>query len=513
MKAIGRSAGGRRRVAAPVVIALAVGMRTPAAAAQWGERWTRNMVSSATNLPAAFRVDSPEDVAWVAELGHETYGSPIVAGGRVLVGTNNRRPRDARRVGDRGVLMCFDEADGRLLWQLVTPKRTGDVYLDWPGAGLCSPPTVEGDRLWVLDNRGELLCLDAAGLANGNDGPFTEEAALLTPEGEEPVPLGGLDADVIWRLDLKVAAGIYTHDAGHASVLLVGDVAYLNTCNGVDNTHRRIRHPEAATLIAVDARTGRLLARDGERIGPRIVHCQWSSPAMMELAGRPHLVFGGADAVVYMFEALPSPPPESAPVVLRCVARLDLDPGTAKERACEWNGRREAGGPSTIHGMPVCVAGAIFVTVGGDRWWGKREAWLVRVEPSVENGEIQLRERWRYPLVRHCLSTPAVLAGLVFVPDSSGRLHAVDAATGEGVWVRELDGEVSGSPLVADGRVYVGTHRGTLYAWSADRAGRALGETRLDSAIWGTPAAAHGRLYVATMRRLYAVRGPREAAR
>jgi len=230
-------------------------------------------------------------------------------------------------------------------------------------------------------------------------------------------------------------------------------------------------------------------------------------PGAADIAGRRRLIFGGADAVVYVFDALDRPPAE-APVPLQCRARLDLDPSTVKENACEWNGRREAGGPSTIHGMPVWADGGVFVTVGGDRWWGKREAWLVRLDAEASGESLHLRERWRYPLVRHCLSTPAVHGGLVFVPDSSGRLHAADATSGEGVWVRELEGEVSGSPLVADGRVYVGTHRGVLYAWSADREGRCLGETRLDSAIWGTPAAAHGRLYVATMRRLYAARRP-----
>lgn len=493
-----------RHVLSALTLALAVSATSKPA--QWGERWSRNMISRATNLPAAFRPDANHDTTvWVAELGHETYGSPIIAGGRVYIGTNNRRPRDPRRIGDRGVLMCFDAGNGALLWQLVTPKRTGDVYLDWPGAGLCSPPTVEGERLWVLDNRGELLCLDVFGLANGNDGPFQDEAALFTPEGESPVELGDLDADVIWRLDLKETPGIYTHDAGHASVLLDGGIAYLNTCNGVDNTHRRIRRPEAATVIAVDARSGRLLAQDTERIGPRIVHCQWSSPALAEIGGRKRIILGGADAVVYVFDALEQLP-DRPPVVLRYRARLDLDPGTVKENACEWNGRRETGGPSTIHGMPVWADGAVFVTVGGDRWWGKREAWLVRVDVEADGDEVRLRERWRYALVRHCLSTPAVQNGLVFVPDSSGRLHAVDSSDGTRVWVRELAGEVSSSPLVADGRVYVGTHRGILYAWSADREGQLLGETELDSAIWGTPAAADGRLYVATLRRLYCAR-------
>ena len=41
--------------------------------------------------------------------------------------------------------------------------------------------TVDGDRAYVLDNRGVVLCLDVRGMANGNDGPFRDEAAYMTP--------------------------------------------------------------------------------------------------------------------------------------------------------------------------------------------------------------------------------------------------------------------------------------------------------------------------------------------
>ena len=495
--------------AASILLALlsAVAGARGADSPQWGERFTRNMISPETGLPAAFDPSNGTHIAWTAPLGDQTYGSPVIASGCVLVGTNNEVPRDPRRGGDRGVLMCLDESDGRLRWQLAVPKLTGDIYLDWPRAGLCSPPTVEGRRVYVVSNRGELLCLDLDGMANGNDGPFAEEGALLTPEGESRVDAGPLDADVIWRLDLKEAPGIWPHDSTHASVLLDGDLLYLNSGNGVDNTHRRIRRPDASTLIAVDKATGRLVARDGECIGPRIVHCQWSSPSLGEAGGRRRLVLAGADAVVYAFEPLAGPPPAGAPAAaLRRVWRHDLDPGTVKDAACELNGKREAGGPSTIFAMPVFVDGRIYTTVGGDRWWGKREARLVCIDAADADGDGTVALLWQHPLARHCMSTPAVSGGLVFVGDSGRMFHCVDAGTGAGVWEHDLEGEVSGSPLVADGKVYVGTQRGRLYAFAASRDRRILGTTDLGSAIWGTPAAANRTLYVASMKRLHAVR-------
>ncbi len=500
-----------RPVAMAVLTAALFGIAASAPAAdrpQWGERLTRNMVSPETGLVATFDTTTGTHIAWSAALGDQTYGTPVVASGRVLIGTNNEVPRDPRRGGDRGILMCLDEADGRLHWQAAVPKLTEDIYLDWPKAGLCSPPTVEGRRVYVVSNRGELLCLDLDGMGNGNDGPFKDEGALFTPGGVPVVEAGPLDADVIWRTDLKETPGVWTHDSAHASILLDGGLLYLNSGNGVDNTHRKIRRPDAASLIAVDKATGRIIAQDAERIAPRIVHCQWASPSIGEAGGRRLLAFCGADAVVYAFEP-PSGPPwaPGAPAPLRCVWRHDLDPGTVKDAACAMNGKREAGGPSTILAMPVFVGGRIYTTVTGDRWWGKREARLVCIDAADADGDGAVARVWEYPLVRHCMSTPAVAGGLVFVADSGRTMHCVDAAGGSGVWTHELQGEVSGSPLVADGKVYVGTQRGVLHTFAASRDKRVLGETQLDGAIWGSPVAANGTLYVASMRRLFAVRG------
>ena len=82
---------------------------------QWGQAWSRNMVSGEKGLPDSFDPKTGGNVKWVAGLGTETHSTPVVAGGRVYLGTNNGEPRDPRHQGDRGVLMCFEEKTGRLL--------------------------------------------------------------------------------------------------------------------------------------------------------------------------------------------------------------------------------------------------------------------------------------------------------------------------------------------------------------------------------------------------------------
>ena len=92
------------------------------------------MVSGEKNLPVTFDPKTGDNLVWSVELGTETPATPVIARGRVLIGTNNNHPRDPRHQGDRGVLMCFDEKDGRFLWQLVVPEIPGDKYLDRPNA-------------------------------------------------------------------------------------------------------------------------------------------------------------------------------------------------------------------------------------------------------------------------------------------------------------------------------------------------------------------------------------------
>src|SRR5688572_5174791 len=288
-----------------LVVCAAPAWTTAADRPQWGQAWSRNMASDETNLPDTFDPGTGLNIKWSAELGSQSYASPVVASGRVLIGTNNDRPRDARHHGDRAVLLCLAESDGRLLWQFVVPKLSedlGDAYLDWRRVGFASPPSVEGDRAYTLTNRGEVVCLDMNGLADGNAGPFTDEGAHMTPRAAaatRPVAAAANDADIVWVCDLVAQMGVRTHDQVQGSVLVHGDLLYVNTCNGVDGTHRNIPSPAAPSLVVLDKRTGRLVARDGLRLGPNTFHVNWSSPSLGGIGENARIFFGGGDGVCY----------------------------------------------------------------------------------------------------------------------------------------------------------------------------------------------------------------------
>jgi outer membrane protein assembly factor BamB len=463
------------------------------------------MVSDEKDLPETFDPATGRNLKWSVRLGTQAYATPVIAGGKVLVGTNNARPRDPRHKGDRGVLMCFAEADGRFLWQLVVPKLSHVPLADCAGVGIVSPPTVEGDRAYVVSNRNEVLCLDLNGQANGNDGPFRDEGRLMAPRGAEPMEVGPADADIIWRLDLAAEAGVRQHDAAHCSILLHGRHLYVSTSNGVDGTHRHFPAPDAPSLVVLDKATGRLLAADDARIGRRTIHCMWSSPSLGAVGGRTRVFLGGGDGTCYAFEALADSPPAAQPARLKTIWRFDCDPNAPKQDILRYQDNRREG-PSNITGMAVFHEGRIYVAAGGDYWHGKRDTWLKCIDAAGSGDITQTGLVWSCPLESHCLSTPAVRDGLVYIADAGRRVYCLDARTGRPCWTHEMSGGTWGSTLVADGKVYVGTRRGNLWVLAAGRQKRLLATVKLGSAIHATPAAANGVLYVATMTHLYAAR-------
>lgn len=464
---------------------------------QWGQAWTRNLVSSEQRLPDGFDPETKQNVKWVADLGTQAHSTPIIAGGRIFVGTNNANPRDPKHVGDRGVFMCLDEKDGHLLWQLVVPKLEDDKYLDWPEMGMCSEATVEGDRVYLTTNRGEVVCLDVHGMSNGNDG-YQDEGKHMTPRDAAPMTPGPLDADIVWLLDMKEACGIWCHDGAHSSIMIQGEHLYVNTGTGVDNTHRFIRRPEAPSLIVVEKATGKYLARDDEHISPNIFHSTWSSPSFAEIEGKPTIFFCGGNGITYAFEPLDQPAPSGEVLKLTKRWQYDMDPTAPKTQVHRFTQNKQES-PSNIYGMPVIADGKLFVAGGGDVFWGKNKSWLKCVDPR------NAKELWSYELGKHTLTTPTIHDGLVYATDADGTVHCVDAQTGKMVWTHSMNGSFWASAMVADGKIFLGTRKGNWAVLAAGREKKVLCNLELKAPISATATIANGVVYVTTMKQLWAL--------
>ena len=502
---------------------------------QWGGRDGRNMVSDELPLPAVFKPGSKRpdgsgidpgttrNVKWTARLGSHTYGNPTVAGGRVFVGTNDYRlSRPGCKATRGGLVKCFDEATGRLLWQLVVPRYiTTDKLFNFNelNLGVCSSPTVEGDRVYLVTSRGEVVCLDAAGLADGNDGPFTDEGQYVVGPGNKPLPAEPDDADIIWVFDMIGRLPVRPQDVASSSVLIHGEFLYVCTSNGVDKTHDKVTLPLAPSLIVLDKRTGRLVAADDEKIGTRLFHGLWSSPSLGRVGGKTLIFFGGGEGICYAFEAVEAA--EKEPVKLKKVWSFDCNPPEYRFRNGrpiryrDGDKRRKVGrnrkndgtfvGPSEIIATPVFHEGRVYVAVGQDPLHGRGRGMLNCIDAAGTGDITATGKVWSYDALDRSLSTVSVADGLVYVADVIGSLHCLDAETGKPVWVERTGAETWASTFVADGKVYLPTKK-ALYVFAAGRKKKRLGEIYLGAPSYCTPVAANGVLYVASQNYLWAVR-------
>lgn len=499
------------------VVLLSLGIVAQAAdQPQWGQQFTRNMISAERALPDTFEsgyrgqfaqagtVGPNGNIRWVAQLGTQTYGTPVVAEGRVLVGTNNDMPRDKRLRYDAGVLMCFDEKTGEFLWQLVVPKLTEIRFGDFYRIGLTASPVVEGGMAFVVSNRAEVLCLDLDGMADGNGGPVVDEAARTVRPTDEPVDLADKGADIVWAYDMVGALGVQPHNAANCSILSYGDHLYVCTSNGVTSTHSRAANPDAPTLIVLDKKTGALVAKDNFGIGEDIVHGQWSNPTLARMGDAARILQGGGNGVLYGCNPIAAGPVPAEPVVLEKVWWANGHPAAqTQDTITIEHGHRSKS--FEVIGTPVFDKDRIYTVVTQDPFHHHREGVLTCFDAAGTGDVTRSNLVWSYPDVGACSATVSVADGLVYVGGHDGRLHCVDAETGKPYWVHEAEGPIWASTLVADGKVYVGTQRRLFWILKHDKTPTVLARIAMPDPICTTPVAANGTLYVATFGELYAI--------
>lgn len=514
------------------------------AAAQWGGSPRRNNVAKAQDVPVEWEVgefdrktgrwisDSAKNIKWVARLGSQTYGTPVVAGRRVFCATNNGAGYLKRypAATDLGCLLAFDQKDGRFLWQFSCEKLKAGRSLDWPLQGICDSPLVEGDRLWLVSNRGEVVCLDTEGFADGeNDGPHRSEPSTAADE-----------ADVVWVFNMMKTLGSVQHNMASCSVTAAGNLLLVNTSNGVDDSHERIPAPEAPSFIALDKTTDKLVWADNSP-GRNILHGQWSSAAYAVLGGEPQAIFAGGDGWLYSFLATA----ENKDGHPRLLWKFDCNP---KQARWESDGR---GDRNNIIATPVIAGGLVYIATGQDPEYGEGQGHLWCIDPTkrgdvsptlvvdrtgkplaprrVQNLDKEAGERlkpnprsavvWHYAgcdvngdgqhdfeeTMHRSLSLVAVKDGLLVTCDLAGLVHCLDAKTGKLHWTYDMLATAWGSPLIAGDRIYIGDEDGDVAVFQLSAKRKLLAENTMEASIYSAPVVADGVLYISTRSHLFAI--------
>jgi outer membrane protein assembly factor BamB len=420
----------------------------------------------------------------------------------------------------------------KFLWQHSSEKLpTGRVH-DWEQQGICCAPLVEGKRLWFVTSRGEVVCCDTEGFYdNENDGPYVEEA--FTSQDE---------ADVIWKLDMMKELRVSQHNMCSCSVTSWGDILLVNTSNGVDESHINIPSPDAPSFMALDKNTGEVFWTDGSP-GLNILHGQWSSPAVAQLGGVPQAIFAGGDGWLYSFRC--DRGNNGKPELLW---KFDCNP-----KASEWilGGR---GTRNNVIATPVVYEGLVYVAVGQDPEHAEGEGHLWCIDPTKRGdvsselavnvndrstpiphkriqaideteGEIAISNPnsavvWHYSkfdqngdgqfdfeeeMHRSC-GTVAIKDDLLYISDFSGLFHCLDAKTGKVHWTYDMFAQAWGSPLIVDGKVFVGDEDGevSIFRLTPEKHDP-VSVIDMGNSVYTTPIVANGVLFIANRSHLFAI--------
>jgi outer membrane protein assembly factor BamB len=475
----------------------------------WGRDWSHSAVSPEKGSPLDFafdvRVDGivtsrAKNITWTAAIGSRPVGTPVVAGGMiwVSVGPVNGSPK----ADDTTVLMCFRESDGKLLYRHDSPPKRGGMPEDVP-ARMRRSPLVEGNRLWHINYRSEVECLDL-----------------------EPLQRGTGDPKALWSVDMRTEYGVEPAFpwcfalAGLApSVAGYKDWLYIATANGRDETDGRLHAPDAPSLLCLEKATGKLVWKDNSP-GKNILQYQMSTPLNMEVKGRAQVIVGQGDGWLRSFDA------KTGALIWKC----DLNRKDAEFKYGQSDNERHY-----IIATPVAYDGRVYIATGQDTGnpscgclfcidptregdvsreleaepgKGKRNAnsaviWSTReaktpAEPKSLAG--------RGYLFGNTVCTCAIQDGLVYAVETDGFLHCFDAKTGELLWVHDAKAQFQTSPLCVDGKVFVVDEDGEILIFASGVQKNLLATIDAGQQIRANPVFANGTLYITTDQTLFAIR-------
>ena len=327
-------------------------------------------------------------------------------------------------------MMCFREADGKFLWQIVHDKLAAGRVNDWPMQGICSTCCVDGNRVYYVSNRCELVCADVEGTNDGSGG-----------------------GKVLWSLDMIKELGVFPHNMSASSPNIDGMLVYVVTGNGVDEGHRDVPAPDAPSFIAVNKMSGEVV---WDKVGPgdKILHGQWSSPAIGVIGGVKQVVFPGGDGRLYAFEPETGKElwsfqcnPEGSGLQARRPqhARTSCWPRPSSTRtACTSPWART---PSMARALATCIAS----TPPG-------AATSPRPAPCGTT-----------TTVKRGIATVSIYDNILYHCDLSGIFRAIDPDTGKVLWKHEMGSAVWSSPYYVDGKVLMGDEDGHVVVFAAGK--------------------------------------------
>lgn len=381
---------------------------------------------------------------------------------------------------------------------------SGDNLLWKAPYGGRSSPIVMGDRVYVQNSAGKgadmqerVMCFNAdtgkllwehrfnvylsdvpphrVGWASPVGDPATGNVYVFGVGGN----LIGLNRDgkVIWERSLGEDFGLLTTHGGRTvSPIVDGDLVIVSGVTFMWGQHGRGAH----RFMAFDKKTGETMWVSAP--GGRPYDTTYAPPIIANINGTRLLIQGASDGVVHAIKAQ-----TGEPVWKYEISKRGLNTGA------------------------VVYGNTAILTHSEENLNSSEMGMMVAVDATAK-GEIKKENvKWSTYGWQGGFSSPVIDGDRLYQIDNGANIAAFDINTGKQLWLKNLGTIQKASPVLADGKLYVGTENGKFFILRPTATGceildeHQLGTEAQPEAIIGSAAVANGRIYFVSDSNVYCI--------
>jgi outer membrane protein assembly factor BamB len=386
---------------------------------------------------------------------------------------------------DTGIPMTWDPRTN-VAWSLMLPDFSGATPIVWDDTVFLNVADGGDLALWAVNRRtGKRRWTQSLGTGNrrarkqnmSSPSPVTDGNTVWAITGTGWLAAFDFTGKPLWTRDIPQDYGAFGLQWGYASSpLLMNGALYLQVLHGMLTN-------DPSYVFKVDGATGKTLWKvlrptTARRESPDA----YTTPLLVRTASGPEIVVTGGDVAT------------------------GHDLATGKEL---W--RAEGLNPSN-HGAQRIVASPVPL---GE----------IVIAPTRNRPMLAIRAGGRGDVTRSHriwsndngpdVPTPVTDGTYLYVVRDRGVVWCLDARSGAPVYgPRRLHpGTYSGSPVLADGKVYVTSEDGLTSVFKAGPEFQLLAENPLDDYTLSSPAISEGQIFIRTAERLWAIGERRKPSR
>lgn len=367
-----------------------------------------------------------------------------------------------------------------------------------------SAPIVMGDRVYLQNTAGQgetlqerIMCFNAdsgkllwehrfnvylsdvpphrVGWASPVGDPTTGNVYVFGVGGN----LIGLNRDgkVLWERSLGEDFGLLTTHGGRTvSPIIDGDLVIVSGVTFQTGQHGRGAH----RFMAFDKKTGETIYVSAP--GGRPYDTTYAPPIIANVNGTRLLIQGASDGVVHAIK-----PQTGEPVWKYEISKRGLNTG-------------------------VVVKGTTAILTHSEENLASNEMGMMVAVDATAKGEIKQEQvKWTVYGWQGGFSSPVIDGDRLYQLDNGANIAAFDVNSGKQLWLQNLGTIQKASPVLADGKLYVGTENGKFFILKpGPTKAEILDEDQLGTearpeAIIASVAVSNGRVFMVSDSNLYCI--------